>query len=164
MNTLQITIYLFIGILWSAALLHIVKSQYWTSNAKAAWLIAFLFGNFLVYSLFLIGTCQKSKRQQASAGIHDKEFTCWFIWLLILGGNGLFVYLSVMFGLTGIGSLHAPIAQSLIVGTALGVGIPLLASLYCMLKQRFSSALTYNVSIVPLIFAFTLVVDLFIKP
>lgn len=163
MNTLQITIYLLIGVLWSAAILHIAKSRYWTSNTKAAWLIAFLFGNFLVYSIFLLSTCQKSRRSKEALGIQENNFSCWIFWLLVLGGNALFIYLSTLFGLAGAWPTPTPIAQSLIVGTELGVTIPLLASLYYMLKHRFSTGLTYNASIIPLVFAFTLFVDFFNK-
>lgn len=81
----------------------------------------------------------------------------WVFWLVALGINGFVIFLWVIFGLAGSGSMDSPQARGLIWGTVLGVGLPLLRSMHFMTKERFASAITTTLAFVPLSMVFTVV-------
>ncbi|MFY9480209.1 MAG: hypothetical protein WAQ08_21450 [Aquabacterium sp.] len=81
----------------------------------------------------------------------------WVFWLVALGINGFVIFLWVIFGLAGSGNMESPQARGLVWGTVLGVGLPLLRSMHCMTKERFSSAITTTLAFVPLSMGLTFV-------
>ncbi len=81
----------------------------------------------------------------------------WVFWLVALSINGFVLFLWVIFGLAGSGSMQSPEARGLIWGTVLGVSLPLLRSMHFMTKERFASAITTTLAFVPLSMGLTFV-------
>lgn len=76
------------------------------------------------------------------------KIASWIVWLIILVGNGFIVFLWLVFGLAAAGS--SSLVPTYIWMTGVGVGIPLLASLYCMTKAKFLIGLILNFLLVPI--------------
>lgn len=74
----------------------------------------------------------------------------WTLWLLALAVNGFAVFLWGVFGLAGAGSTSSPQGQGLLCGMVLGVGLPLLSSMYLMTKDRFVAATLTTLALLPL--------------
>lgn len=74
----------------------------------------------------------------------------WILWLLALTINGFAIFLWGVFGMAGAGSTGGPQGQGLLWGTVLGVGLPLLSSMYLMTRDRFVAALLTTLAFLPL--------------
>ena len=160
---LQVVGTLLIVILGFIPIVHVVKSRYWSNDAKIGWGIAILFTYFIGYAIFLVATFLKLRKQNSDMETKENNSSSWFLWFLMLVGNGLILYLWIVFGFAGAASADSATLQPLILGAELGVTVPLLLSIYFMSKKKYSIGLAWNASIMPVVLTFTILIDL-IKP
>ena len=106
---------------------------------------------------FRLVRLRNAQHRNQELGLKENKFSSWLIWLFIFVGNGFLAYLWVVFSLARPGS-------PIILGTELGVTIPLLVSIYFMLKERYSIGLACSASVMPLVLGFSLLLDIFNKP
>ena len=86
----------------------------------------------------------------------------WAIWWLMFAGNGAFVFAWFFFELISAGSVERSVvvARFLVLNTVLSVVLPLIVSIYFMLKEKFKIGLVWIAVIIPLVIGFSIFIDM----
>ena len=63
MDNLKIVLNMLVPFVFVIPLVHLVRSQYWTKQAKTIWAVFLVLGSVVGYAAFLVATYNKAKRQ-----------------------------------------------------------------------------------------------------